>query len=338
MNSTITSTGVDSPALTVPIFGGQGSRSLFSDRSITLASQDAQTHTGAVLLSECYRAFLAELDSLEAEERRSLGFGVTDFLRSDSLVKVPSELQNNPIIHGTTLCLFQLLRYLGHVDASCGSFEDAAKDVLESAGFCFGVLPAAVVSASKTSLDFITYGVEAFRLAFWIGMRCMAFAKSLAVGPEDVTSDHSWSLVLVGVGKEEALKKLQDFHKEVCSPVRFSDGYLTDSFCRTPHLDYTLLPSVAATASPFLAQHQSWLGSKTAMCLPRVQHGSLISTYSFTEVQPWRKLCSRFSWTSPEGPSASPRLLNCMLPSDPPLTVPPSHTPVFMAGHLSTRL
>ncbi|KAI5814556.1 beta-ketoacyl synthase [Pyronema omphalodes] len=197
-------------ARSIPLFGGQGSPSLFSAKSASVATTDSSTPTGSLLLTSCYKAFLDEISSLKPKERSELGFGVVDFPSATRLINVPTENQNNPIIHGTTLCLFQLLRYLSHAEASHQSFEETSDLLFESAGFCFGVLPAVVVSSSRGVLDFINRAVEVFRLSFWVGLRCMIFSKELVGGR--LTNDDRWSLAVVGWGQRDATEALEQFH------------------------------------------------------------------------------------------------------------------------------
>jgi hypothetical protein len=201
-------------ARSIPLFGGQGSPSLFSAKSVGIATKDSSTPTGSLLLSSCYKALVDEILSLKPEDRSELGFGVVDFPSATSLINVPSEHQNNPIINGTTLCLFQLLRYLSHAEAAHQSFEETSDLLFESAGFCFGVLPAVVVSSSRKVLDFINRAVEVFRLSFWVGLRCMVFSKGLVGGR--LTNDDRWSLAVVGWGQRDATEALKQFHLKVC--------------------------------------------------------------------------------------------------------------------------
>jgi hypothetical protein len=195
---------------TVPLFGGQGSRALFSEKAAGTAVKDAESPAGKMLLAHIHQAFINEIDSLSDGEKATLGFSHSDFAAPENLLQIPDRLQNNPILHGTTLCLFQLLRYLGHVEATARGFDA----VLETAGFCFGVLPAAVVACSRNMLEYMQHSIEAFRLSFWIGVRCSDFAGRL-MDHSEITADHSWSLALVGWGKKDALERLSEFAEKV---------------------------------------------------------------------------------------------------------------------------
>ncbi|KAI9672396.1 MAG: Type I Iterative PKS [Caeruleum heppii] len=197
----------------IALFGGQGSLSLFSEKTSAVASSDAVSSAAArLLLSSCHAAFLEEAVAASSDPTESVGVDVTHFSRPDHLLKPDSNLQNNPVVQGTTLCLFQLLRYLSHVAASSSSFEYAADHLSEAAGFCSGVLPAAVVASCRTELEFVAAGVQAFRLAFWIGYRCAAYAEK-TLGKQ--WNEIPWSLVVLGMRKEQLVQSLNDFHSTV---------------------------------------------------------------------------------------------------------------------------
>ena len=117
------------------------------------------------------------------------------------------------VIQVTTLYLLQLLHYLGEVESQSAAFEMLFDEVLEITGFCAGLIPAAVV-ASSISLSF-TFGVEAFRLAFWIGYCAMTQSQKYK---KRHSPDATCSLVISGLDKA----RIEEFVNDVNLHVRSS--------------------------------------------------------------------------------------------------------------------
>ncbi|KAF6241145.1 hypothetical protein HO173_000939 [Letharia columbiana] len=57
--------------------------------------------------------------------------------------------------------------------------EPAFGQIVETAGFCSGILTAAVVASSPSVLESIDHGVDAFRLAFWTGFQSAVYCERL---------------------------------------------------------------------------------------------------------------------------------------------------------------
>jgi Starter unit:ACP transacylase in aflatoxin biosynthesis len=149
------------------------------------------------------------------------------FRTRDTLLAIPpSHLSPNPIISGTRLCLLQSLRYLAFVETSNPSPDSfpSFNKVLESnsghrigiLSFSSGILPACVVSASFSTLSFITWAIEAYRLAFWIGIRCQIHrATSLRERGLPGNSSLPWSRVFVGLNEYTAREAIAAFFNNV---------------------------------------------------------------------------------------------------------------------------
>ncbi|RPB02892.1 ketoacyl-synt-domain-containing protein [Choiromyces venosus 120613-1] len=197
----------------IPVFSGQGSLSIFSPKARAVAAKDSSSPTGSIFLDAVHHAFIEELSSLTAEERSKSGVTLSDFPIPKSLLEPKEKYQTNAIIQGTTLCLFQLLRYLSYVENTPDlKFENLPSKFLEVSGFCSGSLPAAVVASSRTIVNFLSNSLETFKLSFWIGYRCELFRIAESVPEEKELL--SWGLVIFGWTREVALDRIKVFNAE----------------------------------------------------------------------------------------------------------------------------
>ena len=185
----------------IVLFGGQGSRSLFSPVSLSVIEEDIATSSASsILLSKCHVAFLEEISSLDEEERHALHLDLHKFGHARSLISVKGEDQEHAVLEATTLCLHQLLHYLREAERQSSTFDAYFNDILETTGFCAGLVPAAVVASSRNTAQFITFAVEAFRLAFWTGYRTMI--RSLEFGRKK-SLGATWSIVTSGLSQSK---------------------------------------------------------------------------------------------------------------------------------------
>lgn len=204
--------------LDIPVFAGQGTTAANSVQTRQQALLDASIAAGTLLLSSCFEAFHAELSSMSDIELAQIGIDIADFKTKEALLELPAErYTTNPVITGTTIFLLQSLRYLAHVEASgvtndsLTPFSDVLKRNLEYGvgvlGFSSGILPACVVATSLTTISYVNCAVEAYRLAFWIGVRTQLYKEATLI---DETS-LPWSLVFMGMGKSLAGKAIAKF-------------------------------------------------------------------------------------------------------------------------------
>ncbi|SJL00722.1 related to polyketide synthase modules and related proteins [Armillaria ostoyae] len=214
----------------VPVFGGQGTAAANSPQARQQALLDASSPSGSVLLAACHATLHAELETLSSTELSQANIDLSDFQTKESILALPTDRYlHNAVISGTTLFLLQTLRYLAYIDASVASngsltpFSDVLK--LNSVhgvgilGFSSGILPAAIVATSFSSVSFLARAVEAYRLAIWIGVRAQIFRGTMLSGsfPEAVHSS-PWSLVFLGLNKEDAEVAISDFAKTIAEP------------------------------------------------------------------------------------------------------------------------
>ena len=213
----------------VPMFPIQWTAAANSPKAIQQALRDSSS-SSSLLLSACHEAFLKELDSLSSDELRQTNLSAADFKNLDALFTISPECRPlNLITSWTRLFLIQSFRYLAFIESfgsSPGSFASFSK-FLESnsehrigiLGFSSGMLPACVVGASSSTLNFITWAVEAFRVAFWIGIRTQIHRSNTLRKRGMPNCSSPWSRIFVGLNKRVAEEAISTFHNSVCSPM-----------------------------------------------------------------------------------------------------------------------
>jgi Starter unit:ACP transacylase in aflatoxin biosynthesis len=211
--------------LNIPVFSGQGTSSVNSQRVQDQAIISSSSPTGTLLLSSCFEAFHKELSSLSDTEKEMTGVTLADFDRPLSLLLIPStSYLRNPVTSGTRLVLLQVLIYLEWATRKIGAASDTLAALLQQncrystgiIGFSSGVISACVVGTSATLLDFLCNAVSAFRVALWIGVRAQSYRRRALVAsgiPEN--DDRSWSRVLLGIGHRAAEEAISQFVQQV---------------------------------------------------------------------------------------------------------------------------
>src|SRR4051812_33414550 len=112
------------------LFAGQGSSLLFDEFRILSTSTAA-----ARFLDACHEALTAEFDSLAPTERLAVEGIIHLFPTASSLIN-PTE-QDHPVVQGIVLYVRQLLGFCSYVESA----RKHDSEIIESAGFCSGVLP-----------------------------------------------------------------------------------------------------------------------------------------------------------------------------------------------------
>jgi hypothetical protein len=172
--------------LNIPIFAGQGTVAANHFSTHNQALKDASSSAGSVLLSTCHDIFHAELASLSSDDFERIDIDKADFLNREALLDIRTERYlYNALISGTSLCLIQSLRYLAIVEtfavtnSSVNPFVDFLKCNADHnvgiLGFSSGILPSCIAGTSSSTIAYISHAVEAYRLAFWIGLRVQQF-------------------------------------------------------------------------------------------------------------------------------------------------------------------
>jgi hypothetical protein len=190
MASTSTST------ILLPIFGGQ-TLNFSPESNSERFAQYTSFPSGAVLLDACYDAFHTELRTLLSDVEEQVAICTNDFQEKASILSpIHEKYLFNPVVSGTTLLLHQTLQYLYFAE----NFDYGVKERPLEAILCLniqhkvgvigsslGLLTAAVVAASRTKLGFIKHAVEAYRLAFWVGVRVQLHRRSKHTNPWRLT-------------------------------------------------------------------------------------------------------------------------------------------------------
>lgn len=206
------------------LFNGQGSTTIFSSGSAA-ASLDAAkaSSAAATLLSRCHAAFLDDLCTIDHQASRTIAIDTRAFHDPRSLLSPPADYRTHGIIQGTTLLLHQLLHYLAYVETSKTTFDTVFDEILETTGLCSGILPALVVASSQSVQEFVKHGVEAFRLAFWVGYHSTLESHDESRGGFE---GKPWMLTVSGIKQSNLQKKLETFCAAVsylhCIPFFFS--------------------------------------------------------------------------------------------------------------------
>lgn len=195
------------------LFGGQGSPSLFSHAAVAAAEHNSKSSlSAAALASRCHAAFLEEYGSLCAQERQILGIDIKRFQHLNSFLDPCVEYRRNGLIQSTMICLYQLIQYVAEVERSTLENGRLAEQILETTGFCSGLIPAAVVASSQTSSDIIKFGTEAFRVAFWTACRTVFEGQKQI---KALTDHDTWSIVVRGFTRSQVEEHLNLFSQQV---------------------------------------------------------------------------------------------------------------------------
>lgn len=197
----------------VILFGGQGTRALFSSSTAQTIQKDVyQSSAVSALVSQCHAAFLQEIASLDSDTKHVLDLNDTEFHDIKHFLGPSPKYRRNGLIQATTICLYQLVHYLAETERSHGTFASALEDVLEVTGFCAGLITAAVVAASNSVAQFQKFAVEAFRLSFWVGCRTAIAGRK---GLNQQSEEGSCLLVVSGLSHEDVTRRLEEFRGKV---------------------------------------------------------------------------------------------------------------------------
>ncbi|KAF9631050.1 conidial yellow pigment biosynthesis polyketide synthase [Lasiodiplodia theobromae] len=191
------------------LFAGQGSSSFGPDHVNTRTADIlASSHTANSFLKACHEALITELDTLDDNDKRSLPDDMrSSFNTPESLIDPPSRLCSNPVVQGTTLFIHQMLEFIAYESAL-----NSPPELVETSGFCSGVLAAIVTASSLSprSPDFVDTAVHAYRLSFWIGLRNGLFCRRVIGGSRDGSS---WSLTVLGMPAHELEGLVNEYNK-----------------------------------------------------------------------------------------------------------------------------
>lgn len=202
----------DIPTTYAFVLDGQGIPTSTSPQTIHTALQDARTPLGAAVLLSCYQAFVQDFSSLTELERAESGLTLDECPEPEALLNLPQRLPCNAVIGNIHLYLVQLLRYIANTDASVLRETHSTFGVL---GFSTGMIASAVIACADNIPRFVTHATEAFRLAFWIGLRAQQYAsRSLLDIKMSGAATQSWTLVTFGSSRAELQDAVDRFSAE----------------------------------------------------------------------------------------------------------------------------
>lgn len=210
-------------AIRVAVFAGLGSPALFSSSTQATALADASAPEAQALLNACHNIFLSEISAKSPKECARLGIAVEDFRSPQNLLEPPSKYHKNAIIQNTTLCLVQMLRYLGYILENPRGDEHAISGV---AGVCSGLLVTMAVAAYEDIVSFLSYSQRSFHLALLIGLRVEEHVKRVmkATGCD---RNNPWSIIVDGITMDQA-ENIISKHKHKVSQMRSERGFQTN--------------------------------------------------------------------------------------------------------------
>ncbi|KAL1669600.1 hypothetical protein GGF50DRAFT_110300 [Schizophyllum commune] len=235
------------------ILGGQGVASANSPSLHQRAQGVARTSTGRLLLTACHDAFIEELLSTFTWDTPNIHANA--FPTADALLAIPTGNDvHNTILSMTRTCLIQSLLLLEWLESSKHRTIDSPTVILP---FSSGILAAYALSAARNIPSFITYAVDAFKIAFWIGYRVHLYRQAFLIS-HNVAPSLPWSLVVAGLTIAEARRLLEICVTDLPS---LSVTAITDTTCITisGHPDDLLffkqhhIPSHCTTHDPGLS-------------------------------------------------------------------------------------
>ena len=190
----------------IPVFAGLGSNSLFSQRTLDIAAQDAQLAESNILLHSCHQVFVTEIAKAIDSKILRPDIELDDFQKPHSLIRPPSKYHGNVVVQHTTLYLVQLLRYIRHFGRS--------STLIGVAGFCAGLLPAVAVASSRDLLELLSQSQKLFYVALWLGVRG-EYHKRHELDEIPCPPRLPWSVVVEGLSPQRAKEILIEFEEAV---------------------------------------------------------------------------------------------------------------------------
>ena len=192
----------------IPVFAGLGSDSLFSQRTLDTAAQDAKLPESKILLRSCHRIFLSEVAKAVDLKILTSDIKLEDFEEPHSLIQPLENYHHSILVQHMTLYLVQLLRYIRCMSES--------SKLLGVAGFCAGLLPALAVASSNNLIELLSQGQNFFYIAFWLGSRNEEYRQQ-ENARIPCQPNLPWSVVIDGLSPGRAKELLTDPEKTVGS-------------------------------------------------------------------------------------------------------------------------
>jgi malonyl CoA-acyl carrier protein transacylase len=192
------------------LFAGQGSTTIFDQGlSDDLAKFVTSSPKASAFLADCLGALRSEIQSLQDQPDVPLRDALlANFPTPLSLAHPSTVLKADPIVQSISLYIHQMLEYMHYASIK----QNQGVEMAEATGFCSGMIAAVVASSSPLRLDsrFFVFAVEAFRLAFWVGLRV---AQRSGTQGHTQPEDAPWSLVVSGCDLAEITELISAYNE-----------------------------------------------------------------------------------------------------------------------------
>ncbi|KAI0449074.1 putative polyketide synthase [Xylaria acuta] len=178
----------------IPVFAGLGSDTLFSLNTSERAIQDASLPESQIILQACHATFQTQISrATDRGHLSAISINLDDFLRPETLLRPDSRYHQNVVIQHTTIYLVQILRYVSH------GHKDL--NIQGVAGFCTGLLPAAAVSTTTSTIELLQRVEDLFLVALWIGINADLYRRN-EITHSGCATELPWGIVVDRLSEE----------------------------------------------------------------------------------------------------------------------------------------
>ncbi|KAI0438240.1 putative polyketide synthase [Xylaria telfairii] len=178
----------------IPVFAGLGSDTLFSPNTSELAIRDASVPESQIILQACHAIFCTQISRATGRGHISASsINLDDFPQPETLLRPDSRYHQNVVIQHATIYLVQIIRYIGH-----GHKE---LDIRGAAGFCTGLLPAAAISTTTSTIELLQRAQDLFLVALWIGISADLYRRN-EITHSGCAADLPWGIVVEKLSQE----------------------------------------------------------------------------------------------------------------------------------------
>ncbi|KAI1446584.1 putative polyketide synthase [Annulohypoxylon stygium] len=203
----------------VAVFAGLGSETLFSRTTLDTAVQDASLPESQIILRACHAAFRKQIAKAIEQGHLSLeSVDLDDFTEPESLIQPPLTYHHNVVIQHTAIYLIQILRFLRH--------SRGTHDVQGVAGFCAGLLPAAVVATSHNVIEFMQRAQDFFHVTLWLGINSESYRQAV-LSQGGCSPNLPWSMVVHNISDEIITRLISNDQAPIYVSARNSPGCVT---------------------------------------------------------------------------------------------------------------
>ncbi|KAI1087806.1 putative polyketide synthase [Rostrohypoxylon terebratum] len=202
----------------VAVFAGLGSETLFSRTTLDRAVQDASLPESQIILRACHTAFRKQIvKAIEQGHLSPESVDLDDFTEPETLIQPPLTYHHNIVIQHTTIYLVQIFRFLR---------QSGNHGVQRVAGFCAGLLPAAVVATSHNVIEFMQRAQDFFHVTLWLGINSESYRHAI-LSRRGCSPDLPWSVVVHNISDEIITGLISDHQAPIYVSARNSPSCVT---------------------------------------------------------------------------------------------------------------